>query len=296
MKIVETNIEILTPLNGDNILKQIEIAARNCYKSEDKITENSDSAKKIIKMLLDNHHEAMIEFGPDITVKLYCDVGVYKDLTRHRHCSFAIESTRYCNYSKDKFGEEIAFIRPTNICKDTEEYNIWYNCMCNIEDSYNKMAKLGCKPDQLRMLLPHSTAASVVMKANIREWRHILKLRTSQAAHPSVQQVMKKILYKFKESIPLLFDDIITSEESKYLNLKEELQNGILEVRFYKKDGSIRVMKCTLKSDILLNIQDSSYSISKKTYNPETISVFDIEKNDWRSFRIDSIIDYEIMY
>lgn len=208
MKIIEPSIEILTNIDADVLLKQIEIAARNCYKSEDKITEDSSSAKKIIKMLLDNHHEAMIEFS-DIMVRLICDVGVYKDITRHRHCSFAIESTRYCNYSKGKFGEEISFIKPINILENTPEYDIWYNCMNNIEQSYMNMAKLGCKPDQLRMLLPHSAAASVVMKANIREWRHILKLRTSSAAHPSVQQVMKMLLEHFKENIPVLFDDIM---------------------------------------------------------------------------------------
>lgn len=222
MKIIEPSVEILTEIDSDRILKQIEIAARNCYKSEDKITEDCESAKKIIKILLDNHHEAMIEFA-DIMVRLNCDIGVYKDLSRHRLCSFAIESTRYCNYSKGKFNKEITFIEPCNIEKYdnttlrdvsfaepfyTKEYRLWYDTMQIIEDSYIRMSELGCKPDQLRMLLPHSTAASVVMKANIREWRHILKLRTSNAAHPSVQQVMKMILKEFKEKIPVLFDDI----------------------------------------------------------------------------------------
>lgn len=222
MKIIEPSVEILTEIDSDRILKQIEIAARNCYKSEDKITEDCESAKKIIKILLDNHHEAMIEFA-DIMVRLNCDIGVYKDLSRHRLCSFAIESTRYCNYSKGKFNKEITFIEPCNIEKYdnttlrdvsftepfyTKEYQLWYDTMQIIEDSYIRMSELGCKPDQLRMLLPHSTAASVVMKANIREWRHILKLRTSNAAHPSVQQVMKMVLKEFKEKIPVLFDDI----------------------------------------------------------------------------------------
>ena len=207
MKIIEPSVEILTEINGNKILKQIEIAARNCYKSEDKITDDCESAKKIIKTLLDNHHEAMIEFA-DIMVRLNCDIGVYKDLTRHRHCSFAIESTRYCNYSKGKFGNELAFIKPCNIEELSDLWTEWACQMKETEITYRRMAELGAKPDQLRMILPHSTAASVVMKANIREWRHILKLRTSKAAHPSVQQVMKMILNKFKEKIPVLFDDI----------------------------------------------------------------------------------------
>lgn len=206
MKIIEPKVEIISAIDGDKMLKQIELAARNCYKSEDKITEDCSSAKKIITMLMSKHHDAMLEFA-DIIVRLTCDIGVYKDLTRHRHCSFAIESTRYCNYSKEKFGNEITFIKPCNM-EDEDLYVGWEEVMRNIENYYNIMSKLGAKPDQLRMLLPHSTAASVVMKANIREWRHILRLRTSPAAHPSVQQIMKMVLAEFKKNIPILFDDI----------------------------------------------------------------------------------------
>ena len=206
MKIIEPKVEIISAIDGEKMLKQIELAARNCYKSEDKITEDCSSAKKIITMLMSKHHDAMLEFA-DIIVRLTCDIGVYKDLTRHRHCSFAIESTRYCNYSKEKFGNEITFIKPCNI-EDNELYGCWEQVMRNIEHYYNLMSKLGAKPDQLRMLLPHSTAASVVMKANIREWRHILRLRASPAAHPSVQQIMKMVLAEFKKNIPVLFDDI----------------------------------------------------------------------------------------
>lgn len=207
MKIISPKVEILSGLNKDEALKLIEQAARNCYRSEDKITKDSESAKKIITMLMSKHHDAMLEFA-DITVKLTCSIGTYKDLTRHRHCSFAIESTRYCNYSKDKFGNEITFIKPCNIEEDSELYLDWVQAMRSIESHYNNMSKLGAKPDQLRLLLPHSTAASVVMKANIREWRHILKLRTSPAAHPSVQEIMKMVLNIFKFNYPILFDDI----------------------------------------------------------------------------------------
>ena len=114
----------------------------------------------------------------------------YKDLTRHRHASFSIESTRYCNYGKDKFDNEIKFIEPCNIEKGTTEYAQWFNTMNIIEKTYNEMTRLGCIPDQMRMILPHSTAAEVVMTANIREWRHILSLRAAKMTHPSVQQLM----------------------------------------------------------------------------------------------------------
>ena len=221
VKIVEPSVEIITDIDGKKILKTIERAARTCYNTEGNISEDTSSAEKMISKLIEMGHTAMIEFA-DIHVILRCDVGVYKDLSRHRLCSFAIESTRYCNYSKDKFGNEITFIKPVNIKDDTDEYAIWYNTMSEIEQSYNEMAKLGCTPDQLRMLLPHSTAAYVNMKTNVREWRHIFELRCAKAAHPSVRQIMLMTLNEFHKRITLLFDDL-------YEQFKEDIKEFGIE-------------------------------------------------------------------
>ncbi len=211
VKIVAPSVEIITPLDGEAILKHLELCARNCYKSEDKIT--PDSARMMVKKLLELGHEAMIEHY-NFTVKLTCDIGVYKDLTRHRHVSFAIESTRYCNYSKGKFGNELTVIKPCHIKENTPEYALWFKTMQLIEQNYNAMAVLGCRPDQLRMLLPHSIKADVIMTANLREWRHIFKLRCAPAAHPSVQEVMNMLLSQLKAAIPVVFDDINYGEDS----------------------------------------------------------------------------------
>ena len=205
VKIIEPKVEIITPIDGDYILKHLELCARNCYKSEDKIT--TDSAKTMIKKLLEMGHEAMIEHFA-ITVKLTTDVGAYKDLTRHRMASFAIESTRFCNYSKGKYGNELTFMRPSNMEEGSEIYNIWYKTMEMIENSYMEMAAKGAKADQLRIMLPHSTKADVIMTANIREWRHIFKLRCAPAAHPSVQEIMLLLLKEFRKQIPIFFEDI----------------------------------------------------------------------------------------
>lgn len=205
VKIVSPSVEVITPLDGDYILKHLERCARNCYKSEDKIT--SDSAKIMIKKLLEMGHEAMIEHF-SITVKFTTDVGAYKDLTRHRHASFAIESTRFCNYSKGKYGNELCLMRPSNMEEGSEIYNIWLKSMTEIEQAYLKMATHGATVDQLRMLLPHSTKADVFMTANIREWRHIFKLRCAPATHPSIREIMTILLKQFRAEIPVLFDDI----------------------------------------------------------------------------------------
>ena len=207
VKLIEPSVEIVSDIDGDKILKQIERCARNCYKSEGNISEDTSSAVKMISKLIELNHTAMIEFA-DIVVNLHCDVGVYKDLTRHRHCSFAIESTRYCNYSKGKFGNELTFIKPCNMDETKGIYHTWLRTMKDIENAYMQMAELGALPDQLRMILPHSTAASVMMKANIREWRHIFQLRCAKQAHPSVRQIMLMTLKEFHSKVPVLFDDL----------------------------------------------------------------------------------------
>ena len=206
-KIITPSYEFLGEIDGMEMLKHIEKIARTCYRSENLITPDGASAKKIVKMLIDHGHDAMIEHA-SVSVRFVSDVGFYKDLTRHRIASFAIESTRWCNYHKDKFGKEIKVIAPINIQEGTPEYDIWLDCMNQIETAYMKMAELGCKPDQLRMLLPHSTAAEINITANLREWRHIFKIRTAPNVHPSIRQLLIPLLAEFKQKIPVVFDDI----------------------------------------------------------------------------------------
>ena len=203
MKIIEPSVKILTPIDGNMILKHLEECGRTCYQSHDSAGEGS--AEKLIRQIIKSGHESVLEHFL-ITVKLKTDVGAYKDITRHRLASFSIESTRWCNYSKGKFGTELKFMKPCNI--EGELYEDWLKAMEYIEKMYMQMAEKGAAPDQLRMILPHSTAAEVCMSANLREWRHIFRLRTAKAAHPSVQQIMKMVLAEFKAKIPVIFDDI----------------------------------------------------------------------------------------
>lgn len=218
MKIINPKIEV-EKYDGIKIMKNIERACRTCYRSENLITE--DSYKRLLTNCLNRGHESVLEHEK-ITVRMICDVGSYKELSRHRFGSFSIESSRYCAYNKDKFDNEIKFIKPvfykeswtdrnyegSGMDIDEEKSKIWYDTMENIEDSYMDMAKLGCTPDEMRMILPHSTAAEVTMTANIREWRHILDLRTKKMAHPSVRQILIPLLLKFKADMPELFGDI----------------------------------------------------------------------------------------
>jgi len=181
-----------------------------------------------LKNCINRGHESVLEHA-SITVRMICDIGVYKDLTRHRFASFSIESTRYCNYSKDRFNKQLNIISPCNIPQNEKIYDYWKESMEKIEEYYMTMSNSGAKPDQLRMILPHSTAAEVTMTANIREWKHILGLRANNHAHPSVQQLMIPLLLKFKKDMPEIFDDIKYNEKfeinkyAKIYSMKEEI-------------------------------------------------------------------------
>lgn len=220
MKIIEPYIEVEN-YNGKKIMKNIEKACRNCYQSADKITK--DSYKVLLKNCINREHLSVLEHEK-ITINMKVDTGVVKDITRHRTgTAFSIESTRYCGYNKDKFGGELTFIKPCNIEENSDLYAFWKNSMERIEMNYIHMANHGATPDQMRMILPHSTAAMVFMSCNIREWRHIFELRCSKMAHPSVQQVMIPLLLKFKEDMPEIFGDIkynIDFPKEKYANIK----------------------------------------------------------------------------
>lgn len=208
MRIVEPWIKV-EKIDGKKIMKRIERACRTCYRSEGKITE--DSYKNLINNCITRGHESVLEHEK-VTVRIYNDIGSYKDLTRHRFASFSVESTRYCSYDKDKYGNEIAFINPVYI-ENKEMYEIWKKAMQEIENSYIEMKKLGATTDMCREILPHSTAAEYTMTANIREWKHILSLRTTKHVHPSIRQVLIPLLKYFKEEMPEIFGDVEYDED-----------------------------------------------------------------------------------
>lgn len=208
MEIVKPWVEIEN-YDATKIMKNLERACRTCYRSENLITE--DSYKKLLSNCITRGHESILEHEK-ITVRLFCDVGAYKDLTRHRAgTAFSIESTRYCNYSKDKYTNSVKFIEPVFIT-EKKNYDLWKNAMQNIENCYIEMANNGAKTDELRMLLPHSTAAEVTMTCNIREWKHVLSLRCSKTVHPSIRQLLIPLLLKFKKDMPEIFGDVLYDE------------------------------------------------------------------------------------
>ena len=218
MKLIKPSFEILSIMSDDYFdddpLQLIELAGRTCYKSENKISENS--ARDFIAKILKRDHESVIEHSA-MTVKFICDRGVSHELVRHRLCSFSQESTRYCNYKG-----ECTFIIPPwlNIEEGTysftektrsdssEEELLWYRTMLYSENCYQELIKEGWTPQQARSVLPNSIKAEIIMTTNFREWRHIFRLRCSKAAHPQMRELMIPLHKKCKELIPIIFDDI----------------------------------------------------------------------------------------
>lgn len=211
MRTIDAGYEILTPIRGDE-LQLIEKAGRTCYKSEDKITD--ESAKKFVAGLIKRNHEAMLEHS-FLSIRFICDRGVSHELVRHRLASFAQESTRYCNYSQDKFGNELTFIKPFFLDEDTNEYRVWEHAMKVAESDYMMMLNAGRTLQEARSILPNSIKTEVVMSTNYREWRHFFKLRAARAtgpAHPQMEEITRPLLEELKTLIPVVFDDIIVAE------------------------------------------------------------------------------------
>lgn len=206
MKIIEPSFIIVDILDGYELLKRIERAGRVCYKSETSIT--NDSARKFVQNIVKNGHESVIEHEK-ITVKIICDRGVSHEIVRHRIASYSQESTRYCNYHADKFGNELTFVKPYFWDKDIAKYKIWESTMLYIEKSYIQLIESGAKPQEARSVLPNSLKTEIVVTMNLREWRHFFKLRADKAAHPQMRQIALPLLKTFQEMVPVIFDNLI---------------------------------------------------------------------------------------
>jgi len=205
MQIISPSFQFFQPVDGEAILKRLERAGRVCYKSESRITE--DSAPKFIANILKRGHESVLEHEK-LTVSIICDRGVSHELVRHRIASYSQESTRYCNYSNEKFGSELTFIKPCFWPEDDSRYAIWKEQMRQAEAAYIRLIEAGATPQEARSVLPNSLKTEIVVTMDIREWRHFFRLRTAPAAHPQMREVACMMLDTFRERVPVLFDDI----------------------------------------------------------------------------------------
>jgi len=208
MKTIKPSFKIedeIDEISGFKMLKKIEKAGRVCYKSEDRITDNS--AIKFVQNVLKNGHESVIEHEK-ITVTIICDRGVSHELVRHRIGSYSQESTRYCNYSKDKFGKEITVIEPPFWKVGSFEHGVWCDSCEQAEKAYFILLERGATPQEARSVLPNSLKTEIVVTFNLREWRHFFKMRTAKSAHPQMIEITIPMLARFQKLIPVVFDGI----------------------------------------------------------------------------------------
>lgn len=223
MRIVEPRymIEFISPHQD---IWRMAKGARACYQSEDKSdmdpSTREDLDRKLIAKLINNGHWSPLEHS-SVTVRFITDIGVANELTRHRLASFSQESTRYCNYSKGKFGSELTFVRPSQLHKDLtpEAWDIWTNAMTYAEEMYMAMLDKGYSPQIARAVLPKSLKTELIVTANLREWYHILDLRTSRAAHPDIRYLTLPLLVELGNPycFPDIFGDLSKERTDEYI-------------------------------------------------------------------------------
>lgn len=205
MKKITSYYEILDKLDNLDIMKKLEKIGRVCYKSEDKMS--TTSSYNFISNIIKKGHESILEHY-SFSVRFVVDRGISHEIVRHRLASYAQESTRYCNYSLDKFNAEITVIEPEFFEIGTDAYTEWENACIFSEESYFNLLDAGVTAEQARTVLPTSLKTELVMTANIREWRHFLRLRCANSAHPQIRIIARKLLAELKILLPILFKDI----------------------------------------------------------------------------------------
>jgi thymidylate synthase (FAD) len=200
MKIIQPSFEILNKIDRDEVLKHLEKCGRTCYKSEDKIT--NESAPKFVKMLHDRGHHAMLEFF-DLQVRFIHNRGFTHEMVRHRLVSYAQESTRYCDYSG-----ELTVIEPWWFYDNKEDSTAriaWKDHIKSAEQTYKILREEHLSPQAARGVLPIDTKTEICVKANLREWMHIFDLRCSDAAHPDMRRIMIPLREEIRKILPEIY-------------------------------------------------------------------------------------------
>jgi len=208
MKFIEPSVEILSSTGQESVIEQlkiVELAGRNCYKSEDKITE--DSYNKMIAMLRMRKHESVLEHG-NVTVRMIGSRAFTHQLIRHRLAAYSQESQRYVNYSKNKHGNSITFIKPIGYEEwDDELKESFVTGLLDAESCYLELIAGGMKAEDARGILPNQTKTEIVVTMNLRAWRHFFSMRCDSHAQSEIRFIAKQLLWKMFEVMPVIFQD-----------------------------------------------------------------------------------------
>lgn len=214
MKIIKPRVEPVNMPSWDTLYGLVEAAGRTCYLSE---RVEGDTSEAFIRRAISRGHESILEHA-SVSLRIICDRGVTHELVRHRIASYSQESTRYCNYSKGKFGKEIkvvdlatGFHYDLSNQQDLAKYNEWMSAMKDAEKHYMKMLELGATSQEARSVLPNSVKTEIVVTMNIREWRHFICLRYLGSAgvpHPQMIEVAELVYRLLSTWYPVFFEDL----------------------------------------------------------------------------------------
>lgn len=221
MNILNRSVELINPPDYKTLLSNVEQAARNCYRSQDKITDNS--AEGMIRGLLARHHDSPLEFV-DLEFMIVGDRSFLAQWSRHRLMSLAVESQRFCSYNKDKFGNNVNFIVPCDITNDT--YETWRASCLASESAYFVLLEQGAKPETARSVLPNCVATHIVCKMNMRELRHILELRLDTHSQSDIRDIAYKMLALVYEKYPVFVEDLVNKYGREYMKRKFKIETG----------------------------------------------------------------------
>ena len=203
MRIDTPHVTLVSVVDYKDMIKANELAIRNCYRSGDRVEDGS--AERIIRAIIKSGHDAMIEFA-SITFAVRTDRAIANQIVRHRLANYAQESTRYCNYTKDKFDKTISFIEPINLSEEAKAE--WSKSCHEAEKHYFSMIESGCKAEQARSVLPLCTATTLYANMNMREIRHFLSLRLDSHAQIDVQDIAKQMLKLIHDFYPVYVEDL----------------------------------------------------------------------------------------
>jgi len=228
VKIIAPNFKILFLLPNLEILTNLERYGRTCYNSKKK---SPNSTINFIRRILKNGHHSVIEHV-NLTVRFICDRGVTHELVRHRLAAYSQESTRYIKYKQG-----ITVIRPLFWMPNSSQYKMWQHTMQQTEVIYLKLLYSGTPPQQARCVLPHSLKTKIVMTANLREWRHVINLRSSKTAHPQIREIMLPLLAELNHRLPIIFEDLYFSFLPDIKTLQHQIKtwNQINNTLHYNK-------------------------------------------------------------
>lgn len=202
MKIISPSAHIHNPTPAEELYQQIETGGRICYQSQPK-----GNPVQFIRNLIARGHESPLEHA-GFSAMFICDRGASHEIVRHRVASYCQESTRFCNYSSDKFENEITVIKPFMFEENSDKLTLWKTACMFSEMTYFFLLNSGATPQEARSVLPNSLKTQLMMTANIREWRHFFKLRCAKDAHPQMREVALMLYKEALERYPVLFEDL----------------------------------------------------------------------------------------